>query len=56
MRFEITAYDDHGTPSPADPVDLPTLRELLDQATTTGQRLHIRPRPRPTERSEEPRP
>ncbi|WP_035840038.1 hypothetical protein [Kitasatospora azatica] len=48
MRFEITPYDDHGSATAPDLVDLPTLRDLLAEAVTTGQRLHIRPRPRTT--------
>ncbi len=59
MRFEITPYDDHGTPTPPDIVDLTTLRERIARAAATGQRLHIRPRPRhdrPAARPQEHRP
>ncbi|MFE5584926.1 hypothetical protein [Kitasatospora sp. NPDC056531] len=59
MRFEITPYDDHGTPTTPDVVDLPALRERLARAAVTGERLHIRPRPRhdrPVTRHQEHRP
>ncbi|MER7754967.1 hypothetical protein [Kitasatospora sp. NPDC097643] len=59
MRFEITPFDDHGTQTAADLVDLTTLRERLAEAALTGQRLHIRPRPRhdrPATRHQERRP
>lgn len=59
MRFEITPYDDHGAPTASDVVDLTTLRERLARAAGTGERLHIRPRPRhdrPTTRPQEQRP
>jgi len=46
LRFEITNYDDHGAPTAPDVVDLSALRERLSRAAVTGQRLHIRPRPR----------
>ncbi len=48
MRFEITPYDDHGTATGPDLVDLPTLRDLLAEAATSGRRLHIRPLPQAT--------
>ncbi|KOV39015.1 DUF2863 family protein [Kitasatospora sp. NBC_00085] len=47
MRFEITLYDDHGTPHPPVTADTAQLREHLARAALTGRRLHIRPRPRP---------
>ncbi|MEV7028440.1 hypothetical protein [Kitasatospora sp. NPDC093558] len=48
MRFTITTYDDHGTPTAPRTVDLPTLQALLAEAATTGRRLHIRPQSPPT--------
>ncbi|MFE5587984.1 hypothetical protein [Kitasatospora sp. NPDC056531] len=45
MRFTVTPYDDHGTPTTPQTVDLPALRALLTEAATTGRRLHIRPQP-----------
>ncbi|WP_266276196.1 hypothetical protein [Kitasatospora purpeofusca] len=46
MRFEITAFDDHGAALAPVTADATTLRERLRRAAATGERLHIRPRPR----------
>lgn len=54
MRFEITLYDDHGTPHPPVTADTAQLREHLARAALTGRRLHIRPGPgRPRTHPEE---
>ncbi|MFJ9841604.1 hypothetical protein ACIRYZ_14250 [Kitasatospora sp. NPDC101155] len=58
MRFTITSYDDHGTPTAPQTVDLTSLKTLLAEAATTGRRLHIRPQPRedrPSATVQEPR-
>ena len=46
MRFTITPYDECGAPTPADVVDLATLKTVLAEAALSGRRLHIRPHPR----------